>query len=90
LQSLILKYSSFIISVCFWFLLDGFCIEVTFNSPVLERPTAKTSASLFTCLKSKISCYGNTVKYFTFLVLPFVLSSACYIFTKLTRPLVKK
>ena len=35
-------------------------------------------------------CYGNTVKYFKFLVLPFGLSSACYIFTKLTRPLVKK
>jgi hypothetical protein len=35
-------------------------------------------------------CYGNTVNYFKFLVLPFGLSSACYIFTKLTRPLVKK
>ena len=38
-------------------------------------------------------CYGNTVnyfKFFKFLVLPFGLSSACYIFTKLTRPLVKK
>ena len=35
-------------------------------------------------------CYGNTVNYLKFLVLPFGLSSACYIFTKLTRPLVKK
>jgi hypothetical protein len=34
-------------------------------------------------------CYGNTVNYLKFLVLPFGLSSACYIFTKLTRPLVK-
>jgi hypothetical protein len=31
-------------------------------------------------------CYGNTVNYLKFLVLPFGLSSACYIFTKLTRP----
>ena len=29
-------------------------------------------------------------KYFKFLVLPFGLSTACYIFTKLTRPLIKK
>ena len=32
---------------------------------------------------------GNVV-YYKFLVLPFSLSSACYVFTKLTRPLVKK
>ncbi|KAK3086454.1 hypothetical protein FSP39_018665 [Pinctada imbricata] len=34
--------------------------------------------------------YGNETKFFKFLVLPFGLSSACYIFTKVTRPLVKK
>ncbi|XP_069109284.1 LOW QUALITY PROTEIN: uncharacterized protein [Argopecten irradians] len=34
--------------------------------------------------------FGGTVKYFKFKVLPFGLSSACYIFTKLTRPLIKK
>jgi hypothetical protein len=32
---------------------------------------------------------GN-VKWFAFLVLPFGLSSACYICTKITRPLIKK
>ena len=32
---------------------------------------------------------GN-VKWYEFLVLPFCLSSACYIFTKITRPLIKK
>jgi hypothetical protein len=30
------------------------------------------------------------VKWFAFLVLPFGLSSACYICTKITRPLIKK
>ena len=30
------------------------------------------------------------IKYYKFLVLPFGLSTACYIFTKVTRPLVKK
>jgi hypothetical protein len=35
-------------------------------------------------------CFGNTVKYSKFVVLPFGLSSACYIFTKLTHPLAKK
>lgn len=34
--------------------------------------------------------YDNKVKYYKFLVLPFGLSSACYIFTKITRPLIKK
>ncbi|VDI73126.1 Hypothetical predicted protein [Mytilus galloprovincialis] len=34
--------------------------------------------------------YGESTKYFKFLVLPFGLSSACYIFTKVTRPLIKK
>ena len=34
--------------------------------------------------------YGNIVKFFKFLYLPFGLSSACYIFTKVTRPLIKK
>ncbi|CAG2220339.1 unnamed protein product [Mytilus edulis] len=34
--------------------------------------------------------YENTVKWYKFLVLPFGLSSACYIFTKITRPLIKK
>lgn len=34
--------------------------------------------------------FGGKTRYFKFLVLPFGLSSACYIFTKLTRPLVKK
>ena len=34
--------------------------------------------------------FGGSVKYFRFKVLPFGLSSACYIFTKVTRPLVKK
>jgi hypothetical protein len=33
---------------------------------------------------------NGILNYYTFLVLPFGLSSACYIFTKLTRPLVKK
>ncbi|XP_057308177.1 uncharacterized protein LOC130646058 [Hydractinia symbiolongicarpus] len=32
----------------------------------------------------------NTVKYYQFLVLPFGLASACYAFTKLTRPLLTK
>ena len=32
---------------------------------------------------------GN-VKWYEFLVLPFGLSSPCYIFTKITRPLIKK
>ena len=32
----------------------------------------------------------GSVKYFQFLVLPFGLASACYAFTKLLRPLVKK
>ena len=34
--------------------------------------------------------FGDHIKYFKFLVLPFGLSSACYIFTKVTRPLIKK
>ena len=34
--------------------------------------------------------FGGNVKYFRFKVLPFGLSSACYIFIKVTRPLVKK
>ena len=34
--------------------------------------------------------FGDVDRYFKFKVLPFGLSSACYIFTKLTRPLVKK
>ena len=34
--------------------------------------------------------FEGSVKYFKFKVLPFGLSSACYIFTKLTRPLIKK
>lgn len=34
--------------------------------------------------------FENKVKFFKFLVLPFGLSSACYIFTKVTRPLIKK
>ena len=34
--------------------------------------------------------YGSVTKFFKFLVLPFGLSSACYIFTKVTRPLIKK
>ncbi|XP_069112417.1 uncharacterized protein [Argopecten irradians] len=34
--------------------------------------------------------FGNKVRYFKFMVLPFGLSSACYIYTKVTRPLVKK
>ena len=33
---------------------------------------------------------NGQVQYYKFLVLPFGLSSACYVFTKLTRPLVKK
>ncbi|XP_033761087.1 uncharacterized protein LOC117342901 [Pecten maximus] len=33
---------------------------------------------------------GGKVQFFKFKVLPFGLSSACYIFTKLTRPLIKK
>ena len=32
----------------------------------------------------------DTIKWYKFLVLPFGLSSACYIFTKVTRPLIKK
>ena len=32
---------------------------------------------------------GET-KYFLFVVLPFGLSSACYVFTKIMRPLIKK
>ena len=32
----------------------------------------------------------STTKWYKFLVLPFGLSSACYIFTKITRPLIKK
>ena len=36
-------------------------------------------------------CFPNgKIKYFIFNVLPFGLSSACYIFTKLLRPFVKK
>jgi hypothetical protein len=31
----------------------------------------------------------NKISYYKFLVLPFGLGSACYIFTKVTRPLVK-
>lgn len=34
--------------------------------------------------------YGDKIRFFKFLVLPFGLSSACYIFTKITRPLIKK
>ncbi|CAG2242226.1 unnamed protein product [Mytilus edulis] len=34
--------------------------------------------------------HENTEKWYKFLVLPFGLSSACYIFTKITRPLIKK
>ena len=34
--------------------------------------------------------FEGKTKFFKFSVLPFGLSSACYIFTKLTRPLVKK
>lgn len=34
--------------------------------------------------------FEGNVKFFKFTVLPFGLSSACYIFTKLTRPLIKK
>ncbi|XP_076105680.1 uncharacterized protein LOC143073808 [Mytilus galloprovincialis] len=34
--------------------------------------------------------HENTDKWYKFLVLPFGLSSACYIFTKITRPLIKK
>lgn len=34
--------------------------------------------------------FDNTKVYFKFLVLPFGISSAPYVFTKLTRPLVKK
>lgn len=34
--------------------------------------------------------YQGVIKYFVFLVLPFGLNSACYIFTKLMRQLVKK
>lgn len=34
--------------------------------------------------------YDKTIRYFKFLVLPFGLSSACYVFTKVTRPLIKK
>ena len=34
--------------------------------------------------------YGNIVKFFKFLFLLFGLSTACYIFTKVTRPLIKK
>jgi hypothetical protein len=33
---------------------------------------------------------GNKISFYKFLVLPFGLSSAYYIFTKVTRPLVKK
>ncbi|CAG2254074.1 unnamed protein product [Mytilus edulis] len=33
--------------------------------------------------------HENTEKWYKFLVLPFGLSSACYIFTKITRPLIK-
>ena len=32
----------------------------------------------------------RNVKWFAFLVLPFGISSACYICTKITRPLIKK
>jgi hypothetical protein len=31
----------------------------------------------------------NKISYYKFVVLPFGFSSACYIFTKVTRPLVK-
>ena len=31
---------------------------------------------------------GSSMKWFTFKVLPFGLASACYVFTKLLRPLV--
>ena len=34
--------------------------------------------------------FGDKVRFFRFQVLPFGLSSAAYIFTKLTRPLIKK
>jgi len=35
--------------------------------------------------------YGDgTTKHFVFLVLPFGLSTACYVFTKVTRPFVKR
>ncbi|CAC5420587.1 unnamed protein product [Mytilus coruscus] len=34
--------------------------------------------------------FNGVKKYFKFLVLPFGLSTACYIFTKITRPLIKK
>ena len=33
---------------------------------------------------------NGEVKYFQFIVLPFGLASACYVFTKVTRPLIKK
>ena len=32
---------------------------------------------------------GPVTKYYTFTVLPFGLSTACYAFTKLMRPLIK-
>jgi hypothetical protein len=34
--------------------------------------------------------FNGTVRYFTFSVLPFGLASACYYFTKLLRPLIKR
>ena len=34
--------------------------------------------------------HGHSKKWFTFRVLPFGLSTACYVFTKLLRPLVKR
>ena len=34
--------------------------------------------------------FKGVIKYFTFAVLPFSLSSACFCFTKLLRPLVKR
>lgn len=34
--------------------------------------------------------FNNTTRYFQFRVLPFGLATACYVFTKLLRPLVKR